>query len=48
MTTEIMRVLVEEDGITEEEARLRLRDDDLWVCCTRRCALTSTSRARRA
>ncbi len=31
MTTEQIRELVEEDGLTEEEARLRLRDDDLWV-----------------
>ena len=31
MHGETIRTLVEEDGITEEEARLRLRDDDLWV-----------------
>lgn len=31
MTTEQIRELVEEDGLNEEEARLRLRDGDLWL-----------------
>jgi hypothetical protein len=28
---EEIRYLVEEEGLTEEEAALRLRDDDLWL-----------------
>jgi hypothetical protein len=31
MTEQVMRELVEEEGLTEEAARLRLRDEDLWV-----------------
>jgi hypothetical protein len=31
MTEQMMRELVEEDGLTEEVARLRLQDADLWV-----------------
>jgi hypothetical protein len=28
---EVMRELLEEDGISEEAARLRLQDTDLWI-----------------
>ena len=31
MHGQTIRTLVKEDGLTEENARLRLRDDDLWV-----------------
>jgi hypothetical protein len=31
MTEQIMRGLLEEEGLTEEVARLRLRDRDLWL-----------------
>lgn len=31
MTEQMMRELVEEEGLTEEAARLRLRDKDLWL-----------------
>ena len=31
MTEQMMRELVEEEGLTEEQARLRLQDDDLWT-----------------
>ncbi len=31
MTEDTMRELVEETGISEEAARLRMQDDDLWV-----------------
>ena len=31
MTEQIMRELIEEEGLSEEVARLRLRDADLWL-----------------
>jgi hypothetical protein len=31
MTEQVIRELVEEEGLTEEVTRLRLRDADLWV-----------------
>ncbi len=31
MTEDTMKYLVEEAGISEEEARLRLQDNDLWI-----------------
>ncbi len=31
MTEDTIRELVEESGISEEAARLRMQDDDLWV-----------------
>ncbi len=31
MTEQVMRQLLEEEGVSEEVARLRMRDDDLWV-----------------
>jgi hypothetical protein len=31
MTEQMMRELIEEEGLSEEVARLRMRDEDLWV-----------------
>jgi hypothetical protein len=31
MTEQVMRELLEEEGLSEEVARLRLQDEDLWL-----------------
>ncbi len=31
MTEQVMRQLLEEEGVSEEVARLRMRDEDLWL-----------------
>ncbi|MBA2715359.1 MAG: hypothetical protein H0U55_17640 [Rubrobacteraceae bacterium] len=31
MTEQVMRELIEEEGVSEEVARLRMRDEDLWL-----------------
>ncbi len=31
MTEQIMRELIEEEGVSEEVVRLRLQDEDLWL-----------------
>ncbi|MBA2713725.1 MAG: hypothetical protein H0U55_09270 [Rubrobacteraceae bacterium] len=31
MTEQVMRELIEEEGVSEEVARLRLQDEDLWL-----------------